>query len=217
MGELFFSFGGRSMASLAPLTCAAATTAFVMYPVDVVRALRMASAGGTESFSLGGFIKSHGLKGLASQGAFAEIFKSSVMRVSKFFFFPLSCQLAWGQGPSELSPLKKGIAGAMATVPEILLITPLELAKLGLQTDGTNQFKNSSGKLLSHLSRNRGGVGALWSGWTGLRFRNGVWTGTYFATLQSFKNAIEPRAAAMGLPVSVANFSSGFLAGTFAA
>jgi hypothetical protein len=98
----FFSFPSQpsfpcstasKMETLAPLTCAAATTAFVMYPVDVVRALKMASAGGKEAFSLTGFIKSHGVKGLASQGAMAEIVKSRYLNLlnlclaSLFFFF----------------------------------------------------------------------------------------------------------------------------------
>ena len=70
------------MDTLAPLTLAAGTTALVMYPVDVARALKMASAGG-EVFSFGDFVKTHGVRGLASQGALAEIVKSSLMRVSK--------------------------------------------------------------------------------------------------------------------------------------
>ena len=188
-----------------------------MYPVDVLRALKMASAGGREVFSLADFIKTHGIKGLASQGALAEITKSSLMRVSKFFFFPLSCQFVWGRGSKDLSPLQKGIAGALATAPEILMITPLELAKLGLQTDSKKEFGNSSSKMLRHIYHTRGGVGALWSGWTGLQFRNGLWTGTYFATLSSFRDAIEPRVVSMGLPQTVAQFTAGFCAGTFAA
>lgn len=148
----------------------------------------------------------------------AEIVKSSVMRVSKFFFFPLACNGLWGtKKMAELTPLKKGLAGAMATVPEIFLITPLELAKLGLQTDAKNEYKNSSSKILRHIYSTRGGVGALWSGWAGLQLRNGVWTGTYFACLGSFKTAIEPPVKRVGLPQDVAQFTSGFLAGVFAA
>ena len=62
----FFLAG--AMDTLAPLTLAAGTTALVMYPVDVARALKMASAGG-EVFSFGDFVKTHGVRGLASQGA----------------------------------------------------------------------------------------------------------------------------------------------------
>lgn len=148
----------------------------------------------------------------------AEIVKSSVMRVSKFFFFPLSCSALWGtKKVSELTPVKKGLAGALATVPEIFMITPLELAKLGLQTDSKKEFGNSSSKILRHIYNTRGGVGALWSGWTGLQFRNGVWTGAYFASLGSFKSTIEPPVKSWGLPQDVAQFTSGFCAGTFAA
>jgi hypothetical protein len=50
-----------------------------------------------------------------------------------------------------------------------------------------------------------------------MQFRNGMWTGTYFATLASFKEQIEPIAQSVGLPQGVAQFCAGFSAGTFAA
>ena len=95
-----------------------------MYPVDVARALKMSSAGGP-AFSLADFYKSHGLKGFVSQGVVPELVKSSSMRVSKFFFFPQFCNLFWGKPPGKSTPLEKGLAGAVATVPEILMISPM--------------------------------------------------------------------------------------------
>ena len=53
--------GGGAFASLGPLTCAALTTATIMYPVDVIRALRMSGS------SFGDFVGTHGVKGLFSQ------------------------------------------------------------------------------------------------------------------------------------------------------
>eukprot|EP00501_MAST-03F_sp_TOSAG23-6_P002607 GSMAST32.ASY1.ANO1.2748.1 assembled CDS len=204
------------MSTLIPLTLAAGTTATIMYPVDVVRALRMASAGGTETFSITKFIKTHGVRGLASQGAVAEIVKSSVMRVSKFFFFPLTCNGMFGASSKELAPWQKGLAGCAATIPEIFLITPLEGAKLGLQTDSTKRYSNSMTNIMKHVYQTRG-LGGLWTGWAGLQLRNGLWTGTYFATLSSFKEVIEPGVVGVGLPQGVAQFTAGFCAGTFAA
>ena len=52
---------GGVFASLGPLTCAALTTATVMYPVDVIRALRMSGS------TFGAFVGTHGYKGLFSQ------------------------------------------------------------------------------------------------------------------------------------------------------
>lgn len=201
--------------TLAPLTAAAASTATIMYPVDVIRAIRMTSAGG-ESFSVASFIRTHGLKGMATQGATAEIVKSSVMRVSKFFFFPIACQQLWGAGSNDLTPIQKGISGALATVPEILLISPMECAKLGLQTDFEKTHKNSMTNIMRHIHQTRGWRG-LWSGWTGMQLRNGLWTGFYFATLASFKEVIEPTVCGAGMPLGVAQFMAGFSAGTFAA
>jgi hypothetical protein len=81
-----------------------------MYPVDVMRALKMSSAGGS-AVSITDFYKSHGLKGFVSQGVIPELVKSSSMRVSKFFFFPECCKLFYGRPPGKCSPLEKGLAG----------------------------------------------------------------------------------------------------------
>jgi hypothetical protein len=77
------------METLLPLSAAAVSTAGLMYPVDVMRALKMASAGSNEAFSIGDFYKKYGIKGMLGQGLLPELLKSSSMRVSKFFFFPI--------------------------------------------------------------------------------------------------------------------------------
>lgn len=53
--------------TLAPISAACAVTAAVMYPVDVVRALKMASATGP-GYTMKQFVKSHGIVGVMSQG-----------------------------------------------------------------------------------------------------------------------------------------------------
>lgn len=60
-----------------------------MYPVDVVRALKMASATGG-GYTIGEFVKVHGVKGLMSQGVVPEVIRATWMRVLKFFFFPIT-------------------------------------------------------------------------------------------------------------------------------
>jgi len=200
--------------TLLPLTAAAVSTAAIMYPVDVARALKMSSAGGP-AFSLADFYKSHGIKGFVSQGVIPELVKSSSMRVSKFFFFPQFCQLFWGKPPSKSSPLEKGLAGAVATVPEILMISPMEVAKIGLQLDRENKFKNNSTAFVKHIYSTKGFSG-LYSGWAGMQWRQSWWTGMYFATLASWKNLVEPPIKDAGGGDAVANLVSGFLAGCFA-
>eukprot|EP00386_Alphamonas_edax_P000684 GDKI01002130.1.p1 GENE.GDKI01002130.1~~GDKI01002130.1.p1 ORF type:complete len:142 (+),score=48.96 GDKI01002130.1:130-555(+) len=138
--------------TLIPLTGAALSTAALMYPVDVVRALKMANASSVEPFSLGGFYSKFGWRGFVSQGVLPELAKSTTMRVSKFFFFPILCTNIFGEPPSKLDAKKKAVAGALATVPEILLISPMEVAKIGLQTDTKNAFKNDSLAFAKHMS-----------------------------------------------------------------
>jgi solute carrier family 25 2-oxodicarboxylate transporter 21 len=200
--------------TLLPLTAAAVSTAAIMYPVDVARALKMSSAGGP-AVSIADFYKSHGLKGFVSQGVIPELVKSSSMRVSKFFFFPQFCQLFWGKGPSKSTPLEKGLAGAVATVPEILMISPMEVAKIGLQLDRENKFKNNSTAFARHIYETKG-LSGLYSGWAGMQWRQSFWTGTYFATLSSWKGLVEPPIRQAGGGDALANLTSGFLAGVFA-
>lgn len=60
-----------------------------MYPVDVVRALKMASATGG-GYTIKEFVATHGVKGLMSQGVVPEVIRATWMRVLKFFFFPIT-------------------------------------------------------------------------------------------------------------------------------
>jgi len=186
-----------------------------MYPVDVMRALKMSSAGSGESFSLGAHYRTFGIKGFVSQGVIPELVKSSSMRVSKFFFFPIVCNGLWGKDPSKSTALEKGLAGALATVPEILMISPMEVAKIGLQLDRENKYKNNSVNFAKDIYAKHG-ISGLYSGWAGMQWRQSWWTGTYFATLSWWKKQTEPPLKDAGVPVFVANIISGFLAGCFA-
>ena len=201
--------------TLFPLTGAAVATATIMYPVDVMRALTMASAGSKEPFNIGKYYQKFGIKGFVSKGVLPEIAKSTVMRVSKFFFFPILCDNLHGKSPKECSPLQKGIAGALATVPEILLISPLEVAKIGMQLDVENKFNNNSRAFLKHMWDTKG-IGGMYTGWAGMQWRQCWWTGTYFATLSWWKSTVNPPLESLGLPQQVSTLISGFLAGFFA-
>jgi len=207
--------GPTAFETLAPLTGAAVATAGIMYPVDVMRALTMSSAGSKEPFSLGAHYQKFGVKGFVSQGVLPELFKSSLMRVSKFFFFPIVCENLFDKKVSQASPLEKGLAGALATVPEILMVSPLEVAKIGMQLDKENKFKNNSTAFAKHMYQTRG-ISGLYTGWAGMQWRQSFWTGTYFATLKLWKDLVEPPLQNAGVPQMGANLISGFLAGFFA-
>lgn len=202
--------------TLLPLTTAAVATAITMYPVDVLRALKMSAAGDKNALSIGEYYKKFGVRGFVSQGVVPEVAKSSLMRVSKFFFFPILCNGLYGVDAKEATVLQKASAGALATVPEILMISPLEVAKLGLQLDSENKFKNNSANFLKDLYKKRG-FGGLYIGWAGMQWRQSFWTGTYFATLQWWRSQVDPLLVDnFGAPKAVSQLVSGFLAGFFA-
>lgn len=202
--------------TLLPLTTAALGTAIAMYPVDVLRALKMSQAGDKNPLTIKQYYQKFGVKGFVSQGVVPEVARASLMRASKFFFFPLVCEGLHGVSVKEASISQKLTAGALATFPEILMVTPIEVAKLGLQLDTKDKYKNSMRHFISDMAKQRG-IGGLYTGWSGLQWRQSFWTGTYFATLQFWKDLIEPRLNVLGAPQGVSQFVSGFFAGAFAA
>eukprot|EP00512_Aurantiochytrium_limacinum_P002659 CAMPEP_0171498282 /NCGR_PEP_ID=MMETSP0958-20121227/7760_1 /TAXON_ID=87120 /ORGANISM="Aurantiochytrium limacinum, Strain ATCCMYA-1381" /LENGTH=338 /DNA_ID=CAMNT_0012032657 /DNA_START=9 /DNA_END=1025 /DNA_ORIENTATION=- len=204
-----------AVATLAPLTSAAVATAVLMYPVDVMRALTMASAGSKEPFSVGAYYRKFGVKGFVSKGVLPEIAKSTIMRVSKFFFFPIICNNLHGKPVKDCSVGQKAIAGALATVPEIIMISPLEVAKIAMQLDVDNKYKNNSRIFMREMVKTRG-INGLYVGWAGMQWRQCFWTGTFFATLQWWKTTVEPPMVNVGIPNSIATLVAGFLAGFFA-
>lgn len=163
--------------TLPPIATACAITAVAMYPVDVARALKMASATGNQKYTMSEFIKTHGIKGALSQGVAPEVARATWMRVLKFFFFPITHEKLWGKPTSKGTPIQKGLAGAVAVIPEVATITTLELAKIGLQLDKEKKYNNSATALIRDVYR-RGGIQACMCGWQGVQARQALWTGT---------------------------------------
>ena len=149
----------------------------------------MSSANSGTPFSVTGHYRSFGVKGFISQGVVPELVKSSGMRISKFFLFPIACENLWEKPSTDCSPLQKGLAGACATVPEILMISPIEVAKIGLQLDHANVYKNNSLNFIKHIYSTHG-VSGLYCGWAGMQYRQATWTGTFFATVSFWKVSI---------------------------
>ena len=65
----------------------------------------------------------------------------------------------------------RGAVGAACALPEALIITPMEVAKLGLQLDG-RRFQNSGVEVLNLVIRERGLFGA-YVGFGGVLARHG--------------------------------------------
>jgi len=204
-----------TLETLAPISAACAITAVAMYPVDVARALKMASAGAGPGYTMREFIKTYGIKGAMSQGVVPEVLRATWMRILKFFFFPITFEAMWKKPTSKGSALEKGLAGALAVIPEAATITTLELAKIGLQTDKTNTYKNSTTALVRNVVSRHGNIGAM-AGWQGVQTRQSVWTGVYFATLDLFKHMCSAPlkgAKPTSFQNNTINFAAGFLAG----
>lgn len=176
----------RLVEELPPLIFASALTAAITYPVDFLRAMSMASA---DSKRIVVQPLAYFTKGLAP-----ELAKGTISRIIKFGGFPLV--YSW-MTPSTAS---RAAAGAIATVPEIAVITPLEVAKLALQLDavGDKRLGNSLSTATRSLLR-AGGPSALYAGHFGLQMRQAVWTSVYFATLPLFGENLAVAGLAAGV------------------
>jgi solute carrier family 25 2-oxodicarboxylate transporter 21 len=198
-----------SFETIPPIAAACAVTAAAMYPVDVARALKMASATGT-SYTLKTFIQDHGVSGLLKQGVAPEVARATWMRILKFYFFPITYKKLWKKPPSQGTWYEKAIAGAIAVTPEVATITTLELAKIGLQLDKEKKYHNSGLAVAREAYQRYGWRGAM-VGWQGVQARQMLWTSTYMASLGFFKDTTS-KVLGKSNP-SINNFVAGFVAG----
>lgn len=131
---------------LGPILASAFVVAALMYPLDLVRALQMANASSgtklTTSQLLANFRKVHGIKGFFTQGLAPELARSTWMRFVKFSLFPLIHVLISGLPENKGSSVTKALAAILSSIPEAITIMPLEIAKISLQLDTANRFKN---------------------------------------------------------------------------
>jgi solute carrier family 25 2-oxodicarboxylate transporter 21 len=205
-------------ATLPPITCGAFATATIMYPVDLVRALTMSAAGDGAKQStvqlIQAFHKQHGLKGFATQGVAPEMLRATYMRVLKFFLFPICHKSMFGKPESQGNALTKGLAAGLASLPEGFTIQPIEVAKIALQLDKDNKYKNKPSAVIKDILKNRGWTG-LFIGYTGVQYRQTSWTAVYFASLSFFQDQsklVIPKDWKM-----LQDLSGGFAAGMFGA
>lgn len=182
-----------------------------MYPVDIVRALVMAQASGQKS-SVGSLVKSfyqtHGAIGFIKQGLGPEMARAIFSRVIKFWLQPMTHSLIFKKSEKQGSSISKGIAGAVATIPEVLIISPFENLKLAQQLDKEKKFK-SSADVMTHLINKRG-ISGLYLGYFGMQLRQVLWTGTFFLSLDVYQKRVEKMAGGKKLYTDVI---SGFCAG----
>jgi len=184
-------------------------TSIVMYPVDVVRAICMSNPGTGAGEALSGFLKTHGVAGFVKQGLVAEVTRASFSRMVKFWMQPIVHTNLYGKPESKGTPISKGIAGALATIPEVLVISPLENMKLAEQLDKDGRFKGPA-TVAKHLVKTRGVLGGLYIGYAGMQIRQMLWTGTFFCTIGLWKDGVKSVGVSNQLAQDVI---SGFCAG----
>jgi solute carrier family 25 2-oxodicarboxylate transporter 21 len=176
--------------TLPPIAGGAMVVSMVMYPADVVRALCMSQPGLGAGAALKGFLEVHGVMGFVKQGLVAEVIRASTSRGIKFFFQPICHQNFFGKPETQGNPVTKGLAGSLATFPEVVAISPLENIKLAAQLDKDKKF-NGNADIAKHLIRTRGVFGGLFIGYFGMQCRQCLWTGGFFLTLDAFKDGLK--------------------------
>jgi len=135
-----------------------------------------------------GFLEAHGFMGFVKQGLVAEVTRASLSRAIKFFMQPVIHQGLYGVPETKGTPVSKGLAGALGTVPEVIAISPLENIKLAAQLDKDGKFKGSA-DIAKHIMRTRGFSG-LMTGYAGMQVRQCLWTGGFFLTLDWYKQSM---------------------------
>lgn len=194
--------------TLPPITGGAVVTSIVMYPADVVRALCMSNPGLGPVQAVKDFVGVHGYAGFVKQGLVAEVTRASFSRMIKFWMQPIAHRNIFGKAEKDGNALTKGFAGAMATVPEVLIISSLENCKLAEQLDKEKRF-NGLADTAKHLMKTRGFFGGFYIGYFGMQIRQCLWTGTFFLSLGLYKDGVKS-VGVTGLPADVV---SGFCAG----
>jgi len=193
--------------TMPPVCGAAFVTSIVMYPVDVVRAICMSNPGTGAGAALKGFVEAHGMMGFVKQGLVAEVTRATMSRAIKFFVFPIAHRNMYGREVAKGNPFTKGTAGAAATLPEVIAISPLENIKLAAQLDKEGRFKGSA-DIARHILKTRGFSG-LMTGYAGMQVRQCLWTGGFFMSLDWYKAQVKK---GIDNPLA-ADVISGFFAG----
>jgi solute carrier family 25 2-oxodicarboxylate transporter 21 len=211
MSEVVKKRKANAMDQLPPSFGMSMVVAATMYPVDVIRALCMANPGMSAGTAFKTFVDAHGLTGFITQGLGAELMRGGSARTIKFWMWPVMHEGVYGKKLAKGDPVSKGIAGALATFPEVIFISPLENMKLCAQLDKEGKFKGT-GDIASHLVKTRGMIGGLYIGYLGMQFRQVLFTGGSLGTMDLFKSQFK----AMGVSNQLAcdtlgGFASGIV------
>jgi solute carrier family 25 2-oxodicarboxylate transporter 21 len=195
-----------AMAGLCEVLC--------MYPLDVVKTrfqLQVATDAARSPSVLGTFreiIKTEGFAKLY-RGIASPILAEAPKRAMKFSTNEQYKKLFKGNRP-ELSHMGYIAAGASAGMTEAVVNCPFELVKVRMQAkSNVGVYKNTFDAAKKILSQE--GPLTLYKGFGSMLWRNGVWNGSYFGTINVIQKKY-PQAASN----KAAKFVAGFIAGTWA-
>lgn len=87
-------------------------------------------------------------------GLAPELVRSTWMRFIKFGLYPLvHMGITGGQSDTQGSTTTKALAAMITSVPEAMSIMPFEIAKITLQLDAKNLYKNDMFKAMGGTNR----------------------------------------------------------------
>jgi hypothetical protein len=174
----------------------------------------MMSPGSSVGALLSGFKNTYGIQGFFTQGLAPEVSRATLMRGLKFTLYPAIHQKVYGKPVSEGTTKTKLAAACLTSIPEVLIIMPLEVSKVILTTDSTKQLGNSMFRAMNHAVKTKG-LSSLMTGYIGVQYRQMSWGAGYFCSIGPFKKLAE---SALGKERKVTNdLLSGFAAGVFGA
>ncbi len=82
------------------------------------------------------------------------------------------------------------LTGIATAFPEAISIMPLEIAKISLQLDTVNKYKNNMLLAMGSVFKEKGMAGFT-VGYVGVQYRQAAWTAGYFASLKFFETKVE--------------------------
>lgn len=114
---------------LFPALAASFCTAALLYPLELLNALKMAGVGGGTSVLstrelIAHFKEAHGVLGFFLQGLVPHVARSTLMNFVAFALFPPLHQLMFRRGADSGNGLTRALVGSIVTIPEVCLPHP---------------------------------------------------------------------------------------------
>jgi len=186
-----------------------------MYPLDLVKTRFQLNTGNARSAGVIAtfreMIRTEGFLNLY-RGIASPIMAEAPKRAIKFSSNEQYKKLL-ANAKGQVSNTGFVIAGAMAGITEAIINCPFELVKVRMQAkENLNLYKNTADAAKSIFRVE--GITGLYSGLFSMFWRNGVWNGVYFGTINLIKKAL-PEPQSYGTTMG-RNFLAGFISGTLA-